>query len=242
MTMIVNSPSFSQYKYGRILEVLDGQYERDTDPRNYAKYLLSMNEATSIKQCIKIYNKVYEKYCKLFDLGWSGHKNEDEDLARCLNENIIRILKKKNDTTYLDVLASLSNVRESPEIEDYQNEIIAYAKRIGVLDSITQSRVNMIIKAQKEYYEAMYSIHYDYLQPGTNGYKKAVNSIEDSMRVLKNNGYIECSSDFKQLVSNQTKIVFYILAILTIILLIYEFGGLFILALPIIGWYAIWKG
>lgn len=87
---------YKEYNYGDTLRMLDGWYDHDTEDVNYAHVLLSMCRCDSIKECIKIYKRVYEKYQKYMNsTSQSGHKSFDEDLNACLNENILRLLKSK---------------------------------------------------------------------------------------------------------------------------------------------------
>ena len=80
---------YKEYSYRNTLRMLDGWYDHDTEDVNYAHVLLSMSRCDSIKECIKIYKRVYEKYQKYMNsTSQSGHKSFDEDLNACLNENI----------------------------------------------------------------------------------------------------------------------------------------------------------
>lgn len=160
---------YSNYSYSGLLESLDTMYEDSSDRKNYAEYLLSMENATTIKKCIKIYDKVYDRYhvegtvCPFLDA----------DLALCLNENIMRILKSNASMTSTDILCTLANLRPCDGIARMQQEVLKLGK-MKVTDNFLafMTQAKEIMEAQKNYQEASGQISVK--TKGTNGYKKAI--------------------------------------------------------------------
>lgn len=223
---------YSQYKYERLLNYLNKSYEDSADKTNYATVLLGMQDATSIKECLSICDKVRYKYSKGY---YYYDKGYDEELAICLNDNLMRLMQSNHQISAEEVLA---NLRPCDDLEKYQKEIISCgSSHTQKTPSEFEQTANKIISAQKTYLETSDKIESQ--KEGTNGWKNSKKLIKESFEILKENGYIKNKTNIE--IENENQWIFYILAALIIIVLIYAFGGLALLILPWLGLKALLK-
>ena len=223
---------YKEYNYGDTLRMLDGWYDHDTEDVNDAHVLLSMSRCDSIKECIKIYKRVYEKYQEYMNsTSQSGHKSFDEDLNACLNENILRLLKSKGrDIGYDFANSCLANIRQCKDIKKHQSDWHRLVQLDENIPNVLMAE-SSIIEAQKNYEESREEFLRGRFQPGTNGFKRMKSGIVDNLDVLKNYGYVMAPSDISFLVKNETQagiLVWGGAALVLIILIIWiGFEGIF---------------
>lgn len=214
---------YSKYSYSGLLESLDTMYEDSSDRKNYAEYLLGMEKATTIKECIKIYDKVYNR----FHLKGTSFPFLDNDLALCLNENIMRLLTSSADVTSADILCTLANLRPCDGIARMRQEVLKLGnQRVTDNFSAFMTQTKEIMEAQKDYQEASRQI--EGKLKGTNGYKKAVKQLKQAHKQLKRFGYIRSEADPK-VFTTWFDVAFYVVAALLIVLAVYNFGGALLL-------------
>ena len=145
---------YSQHPYRDLLEFIDNGCKQLGEERDFAQILLSMEQAESIEQLIKIYNNIYKLLAAAFfgtrklPHGWYkpetwGYSNEYliEELNYCLNDNILKWFNSQNSKTKELCLKCISNLRESkntsaiegilfkeltPYIDDANKEILYF--------------------------------------------------------------------------------------------------------------------
>lgn len=211
---------------------MDGWYDHDTEDVNYAHVLLSMRRCDSIKDCIKIYKRVYEKYQKYMNsTSQSGHKSFDEDLNACLNENILRLLKNKGrDIGYDFANSCLANIRQCKDIKKHQSDWHRLVQHDENIPNVLMAE-SSIIEAQINYEKSREEFLRGIFQPETNGFRRMKSGIVDNLDVLKNYGYVMAPSDISFLVKNETQagiLVWGGAALVLIILVIWiGFEGIF---------------
>lgn len=212
---------YSKYSYSGLLESLSRMYEDSSDRKNYAEYLLGMEKATTIKECIKIYNKVYDR------LHLNGTSWLDDDLALCLNENIMRLLMSNADVTSADILCTLANLRTCDGIASMRQEVLKLGnQKVTAHFSAFTAQTKEIMEAQKNYQEASRQI--EEKAEGTNGYKKAVKQLKQAHKILKRFGYIRSEADPK-VFTTWFDVAFCVVVALFIGLAVYYFGGVLLL-------------
>lgn len=127
---------YGNYSYSRLLTFLEEQYLRRSDKKNYAQYLLTMEDSKSIASAIKIYNKVFKKLPtfiydgKCLPKEWYKYEQWPEssrylalELNQCLNENILRLYKATSNPTDFFALYCIVNLRESENVNRISDEI-----------------------------------------------------------------------------------------------------------------------
>jgi len=168
---------FDKYSYSGILTVLDNHYDHDTDSKNYALLLIGMKDCKSVKACLKLYKVVYEMItpvCEEFI----------QDLNRCLNENLLRLMKVKDQTlSFKLALSSLVNMRKCPNIEQYHKEWDNQCK-IAHLD--LEKPKEEIIGAQTLYLRNRNELNY--YPADSNGYKRVEKKIKNNVKTLEKYG------------------------------------------------------
>ena len=176
---------YSNYSYSRLLTFLEEQYLRCSDNINYAQYLLTMKDATSIASVIKIYDVVFEKLP-------SYERNDGEiclELNQCLNENILRLYNATSDPTDFFALSCIVNLRECENVEQITDEISSSQGNdiSDFINEITSAKIKLLkIKSEIENFSI-----------GTNGYKKYENEYFSTLDILQNKGYKKSIVDKK---------------------------------------------
>ena len=173
---------YKEYSYGETLRMLDGWYDHDTEDVNYAHVLLSMRRCDSIKDCIKIYKRVYEKYQKYMNsTSQSEHKSFDEDLNACLNENILRLLKNKGrDIGYDFANSCLANIRQCKDIKKHQSDWHRLVQHDENIPNVLMAE-SSIIEAQINYEKSREEFLRGIFQPETNGFRRMKSGIVDNL-------------------------------------------------------------
>ena len=185
---------YNKYSYSYLLLFLDGCFESDTENKNYAEFLLKMEHAKSLNNLFKIYKKVYAKMLYfLHTKDDKGHKELDENLNECLNENIVRLLYSKEHPDLKFCVGCLANIRQCASIKKYQNLVIDYTAKFYSVEFDNISRE--IIEAQIKYSKALDDFYYGYLEIGTNGFKRMKKELNSNFEILTKNGYIPVAYD-----------------------------------------------
>lgn len=128
---------YSHYSYCRLLEHLEEKGKQYSDRRNYAEYLLSMNEADSIDSLIKIYNNVFKLLAILFygtdklPSNWYvvetwGYNRAYllEELNDCYNQNLLVLYKRIEAPTLEQFYTFIANLKKSDNYSDIEEQII----------------------------------------------------------------------------------------------------------------------
>ena len=187
---------YSNYSYSRVLEFLQDEYLHDANETNYAKYLLSMKNQSTIEALIKIYDDVMEEipnliylkefvpeYWYLFEL-WAGHRKYlAMDVHKCLNENILRLYLVNDKQTDEFAYKCLANLRCCPNIEEIHREIVSKQ------NSLEPSVIERISNTRKGIYDLRYE-SFDYGN-GTNGMNMIEERYIDCVNFLAKYGYIK---------------------------------------------------
>ena len=190
---------FSKYKYYKLLEFLNIHYKHSSGKRNYAHYLLTMNEATSFKSLIKIYEAVYFKILHyLVTDKVAGHKNLDEDLNICFNENLVRLFLAETHLSEEECIKYLVNVRACDVACDYQKTIVE--KSVLICGKSFTDRAKRVTKAKNDYDQSYAEFLYTYYEPSTNGYKELARKMNSSYKAIKEFGYVRLAGDYCPLV------------------------------------------
>ena len=193
---------YDSYPCNKLLEFFDSWYEHDTDSFNYAQYLLTMQDAHSIKDLIKIYDKVLWK----FIVRYTGMGEEDlvsntwynmndismdaeeywQDLNAFLNENIVRLF---NSQDYSDELAvkCIINLREASNYYSSRQSISSKssAEASSIIDKL-ESSLSVVNDAPN---------HISPYNLETNGYREYKPIYINSIKELISHGYIKSIQD-----------------------------------------------
>lgn len=186
---------YSKYSYSRVLNFFQDAYLCGSDDMNYAKYLLNMNEQSTIKALIKIYDKVmralpdyvYGKnyvpdYWYFYEI-WPGPKvNLHEDVHKCLNENILRLYHAQENPSDEFAYKCLANLRLGPNTDEIHREIIS---KQGSLDSLVVEQISNTRKGVND-------IRFDSFDygAGSNGMKLLEERYVNCRKYLSQYGYI----------------------------------------------------
>lgn len=186
---------YSKYSYSRVLDFLQDAYLCNSDNINYAKYLLNMNEQSTIEALIKIYDKVmralpdfvYGKnyvpdYWYFYEL-WPGPKvNLHEDIHNCLNVNILRIYLAQENPSDEFAYKCLANLRLGPNTDEIHRTIISTQ---GSLDSLVVEQISNTRKGVNDIRHE--SFNYG---AGSNGMKLLEEKYVNCRKYLSQYGYI----------------------------------------------------
>lgn len=193
---------YQSYSCANLLQYFDSYYEHDTIPLNYAQYLLSMQDAHSLKKLIHIYNKVLWKLIvftngnvkeELISDTWynidhiySETADYWKELNSFLNENIKRLFDS-NDYTDKIAIKFFVNLREAPNRNSIQEYIISKSSaNVSSMKDKLSSSLTIIEDAPKQI--SPYEI-------GTNGYRKQTSIYIDSIKYLTSQGFIKSIKD-----------------------------------------------
>lgn len=224
---------YQSYSCYKLLELFDSWYEHDTDRLNYAQYLLTMQNAQSIKDMIEIYNKVLWK----FILRYNGIGKEDlvsetwydintlsidtreywRSLDVFLNENILRLFNSQDYTDELAVECFI-NLRETSNYYSSRQSIISKstAEASSTMDKL-ESSLSIVTDAPN---------HISPYNLETNGYREYKPKYIDSIKEILRHGYIKSIKDSAFELKNKiyyfqdNKSVVKFVAIMAIILII----------------------
>lgn len=186
---------YSTYSYKNLLAFLHNDSRYDSDGVDYAEYLLTMSDATSISDMMAIYDKVFEKtayyifartYPKYWFItdSWKLKQHFYYELNQCLNENILRWYKSLENPTREQCISCLINLRQSERVKKIQNEISTYDSKIKISgDYFADKRndlasailkVRKLIAGSEQYRIAIeeYAVQVNELLPL--GYKKSI--------------------------------------------------------------------
>ena len=129
--------NYSNHPYGKLLTHIENGCQQLKEERDYVGYLLSMERAESIEKLIKIYNNIFKLLAYIFygnlNFPYYWYHPETwgkdncalaEDLNCFLNENILKWYQRQGIATEQQGYLCLSNLRESENAEDIQNQIL----------------------------------------------------------------------------------------------------------------------
>ena len=127
----------SQHRYKDLLEYIQKGCQQLGEDRDFAKYLLSMEQAESVEKLIKTYNTIYKLISavrfesRTVPYGWYvpekwGTKYESMiyDLNNYLNESILKWFEKQENPTAEQYTCCLANLRESNNINTINHKLI----------------------------------------------------------------------------------------------------------------------
>lgn len=150
---------YRQHRYEILLEYIDKGRQQFGEEADFAEYLLSMEEAPSINNLIKIYNTIYQLLIAVrlntrkVPKGWytpylwgTKHEYNIELLNQYLNENILRWFVKQAAPTADQCRCCLANLRVCNNIESVYYKILCnsiYKEEIA--------KENIIIKINYHY-------------------------------------------------------------------------------------------
>ena len=181
---------------------MDSWYQDDTDRTNYAKFLLTMQDATTVKKLIDIYDTVLWK----FILKYNGLGKEElvsntwydinmlsndtkvywRSLNFFLNENIERLFKTQN---YSDKLAfeCITNLREATNCDEIRNYIFSKSSDFVLSD---KDRIMSSLSVVKEAPDHISPYNID-----TNGYLEYSSKYVDNVKYLISLGFVRSIKD-----------------------------------------------
>jgi len=126
--------------YKKLFEYIENGCKQHDIEKDYVKYLLSMEQAESIEQLIKIYNNIFKLLAFIFYgsknvpynwylyecWGYKPHRVVTE-LQEFYNDSILKWYKKQNNPTEEQCILCIVNLRECPNTENRQKEILEIA-------------------------------------------------------------------------------------------------------------------
>ena len=126
--------------YKRLFEYIENGCKQHNIERDCVKYLISMEQAESIEQLIKIYNNIYKLLAIIFyggeNVPYDWYKHEYwgyephemvEELTQYLNENILKWVKRLDYLKKVHYSLSIINLRECQNTEYIQETILNLA-------------------------------------------------------------------------------------------------------------------
>ena len=181
---------YSKYTYSWTLKELDEWHEKDIDKVNYADVLLSMNDATSIEECVNIYNRVYKKYSSTtIGIYVREGKLFIEDMNKCLNGNIVRLLKSPQSELSIDYLKkSLVNLRPCSALKGFQTMVLKVAEERNL--SIIDDDINRINETVSDFNDNLQDIKEEKYGSETNGYRRVRKEFAENLKILEQYGFI----------------------------------------------------
>ena len=190
--------NYESYSCAKLLCYLESIYEHDTDRTNYAKLLLTMQEANSVKALMNIYDKVLWKFIQeyyghyvsetWYDINNVSSEAKDywRSLNAFLNENIKRIFDSQEYSDKLS-LCCLTNLRESWNcISIWQDILSKSSDIIHAKSNEIQSLLSIIDNITEKI--TPYNIN-------TNGYIESKKEYKESIKHLKRMGFIKSIKD-----------------------------------------------
>ena len=117
---------YSNHSYKSLLQFIDDGCKQIGEDRDYVSYLLSMEDAESIEELIKIYNNVFKllvnihfgvgnapKKWDMIETGGKEYRYRVIQLNTYLNENILKWYQRQGVFTHEQASLCLSNLRKS---------------------------------------------------------------------------------------------------------------------------------
>lgn len=155
---------YSDHPYGRLLLHIENKCKQLGEERDFVNYLLSMENANSLEELIKIYNNVFKLLAYLFfgtkDVPHNWYIPETwgrynfyyvEDLNGYLNENLLKCYTRLKEPTCEQCLMFLSNLRENGNINEIKEAILANTHEVdGNLVLKVLSSRNIQYSSRKE--------------------------------------------------------------------------------------------
>ena len=187
---------YSKYSYSKTLDRLENSYLHGSDKTNYAKYLLNMNDQTTIEALMVIYNKMFNVLPSFVYIGnsipdywyvfecWAGQSSYMAlDVNKCLNENIFRIYTSEAYPTDEFAYKCLANLRCCDNVDNIHQQIVEKRHSLDetVLEQISNTR------------KGVFQLRYDAFEyeAGSNGMKMIESRYLDCKKLLLQYGYIE---------------------------------------------------
>lgn len=187
---------YSKYSYQRLLEELESAYLHGNDKQNYAALLLSMEDKSSVKLLVDIYDDVFmalpayiylpqyvPDYWHLFKL-WAGKKDYlGYELNQCLNENIQRIALIQEEKTESFGYQCMVNLRPCDGMKTISQKI---AEQYHLTDN---DKLERIEKCQYVVFDAPFeAFGFDI---GTNGMNILQDKYLEAIDCLEKYGFIK---------------------------------------------------
>lgn len=209
---------YSRYRYSGLLEFLDFHYECSSGVTNYAIELLRMNNMCDLTALVNRYNTIYSRMLKYLNTREdAGHKDYDEDLNTCFNENLVRLFMKEKNPSLETCSRYLVNIRECPYIEEYQEAVIE--KSTALYGDAFAQKANGIVQYQQFYQEAYDELLYTDFEPGSNGYKKLEENVKRCSKLLAVYGYKRTIADYNMWIKTISTIVVVVFFVIFTVLL-----------------------
>lgn len=194
--------NFESYSCSNLLKYLDGCYANSTDSTNYASYLLTMKEATSVKKLINIYNEVLWKFIlsytamndielvpnTWYDINTIPYKAKDywTELNTYLNQHIKRLYFTNEYTDEL-AFACIANLREAPNCVSIREKIVNNSSE-NVKSNIGKLVASFDVVNDAPNHLSPYNI-------GTNGSKEYRIKYVENVKYLISLGFIRSIKD-----------------------------------------------
>lgn len=131
---------YSQYPQRRLLEFIVNGCQQLNEERDFASYLISMEQAESIEEIIGIFNNIYKllaiiffesknppSYWYKYELWGKENISIVKELFDCLNKSILSLLKRQNKPTEIQCISCIVNLREGKNTSEIQKAILAIA-------------------------------------------------------------------------------------------------------------------
>ena len=190
---------YSQYPQRKLLEFIVNGCKQLNEERDFASYLISMDQADSIEEIISIFNNIY----KLMVIIYFENKNPPsywykyelwnkeiiclvEDLFDYLNKSILSYLKRQDQPTEKQCISSIVNLRGGKNISEIQNAILA------IEGDKTPKKIFDLIEKRNSHFSLRKKI--DYLNLYNRCRKSHYYDLMDDYKLLSNiladNGYV----------------------------------------------------
>lgn len=187
---------YSNHKYRALFAFIEEGCKRTGEERDFVTYLLSMENAASIEELIKILNNIYklfatfiygkEKWPKrwYFCEYWGMDNAKYVDvLYQYFNENLLQIFKKIEKPTEVDYIKFIVNFRVCDNILDIEEEMLR-----DTSEEVMQYLKTYISSRNYHYYRRK-TVEKYIDDPSTvsaelNGYKIATKSMLGNGRIL----------------------------------------------------------
>lgn len=182
--------------YSTLIDFLDNAHEKDTEGKNHSDILLSMQNSTSIKELVCIYDKVFKRLVRLTygedesrfpsywykPVFWMENRGYlAEELDNYLNCNILRLLKNNLSKSNELFIACLLNIRNGSNKENTQRELFS------LCNDFSEDNVNEFIKIRDDYYATINE--FEKVDVGTAAYKELHKKYSALIKRLSKNGY-----------------------------------------------------
>lgn len=133
---------FSNHTYRELFAFLQKGIDQYREKQDFSQYLVPMEDATSVKSLVVIYNNYYFMLAYFILFGrmpqiWyqvkglgPGNAYLFEDLSNYFNENVVRLLKESPNPSIEQRQFCLANLRQSEDVKRFHGEIVVNADKM----------------------------------------------------------------------------------------------------------------